>query len=142
MSYLDFRHAADQRTTSWERADPTKALIEKSSSTKYLVTLPGGSAHECHYGTERGGRVGYCDCKGWEFRDDDSSPCAHLCVLRKAEFIDSTTINGHTVDPEPTITEIEPQAVETEPEVLADGGADDYTAGEDGEVFGRPEAQL
>jgi len=143
-SYLDFRKAVDEQSTSWDRADPTQALIEKSSSTKYTVTLPGGSAHECHYGTERGGRVGYCDCKGWEFRDDDSTPCAHLCVLRKAEFIGSTTINGQPVDPEPTISEVEAGAVEPEPDILADGSGNpnDYAAGADGQQFGRPEGQL
>ncbi|WP_435362320.1 SWIM zinc finger family protein [Haloarchaeobius sp. DFWS5] len=34
--------------------------------------------------------VGRCDCRGFEYQ---SGPCAHLCMIRKAEFIDAETID-------------------------------------------------
>jgi len=145
MPYLDFKQERDTGGDSWQRANPDAALIEQVDTNTYLVLLPGGETHECSYGTERSGRVGYCDCKGWEFRDDDNSPCAHLCTLRKAEFIDGDDVRGQPIKAESTIGEIEPGATEPEPEVRADGGRrgpDEYTAGSDGETFGRPEGQL
>jgi len=142
MPYLDFQAERDSNSDSWTRSNPDGALIEHVDTNTYRVLLPGGNVHDCNFATERGGYVGYCDCKGWQFRDDDSSPCAHLCTLRKAEFADKKADDGHPITAKSSISEIDPEAVEPEPEVLADGGADDYAAGEDSEVFGRPEAQL
>ena len=147
--YLDFEVEVESQSTSWERADPDGALIERTGPTEFRVMLPGGEVHTCHYGTERGGHVGYCDCKGWEYRDDDASPCAHLCTLRQAEFIGDRADDGERITAESTIGEIDAGATETEPELRADGGrghVDEHVeptpAGADGRTFGTPEGRL
>lgn len=144
MPFLDFQTEVDSQSTSWKRADPAAALIERTGPTEYLVMLPGGSVHTCHYGTEREGHVGYCDCKGWEYRDDDSSPCAHLCTLRQAEFVGIRGDGGKPIEADSTFQEIEPGATEPESELRADGSGnpDDWDAGHDGHEFGRPEGRL
>lgn len=139
MTYLDFRAEADAGTTSWERADPSQALIERTSPVDYRVMLRDGqSVHTVTYGRERGARVGSCDCKGFEFRDDDASPCAHLCVLRKAEFVGALDVTGHAVESVDTAALLD--GAEPEPELVTDGGnIEAPDAGHDGCVFGRPE---
>ncbi len=122
----------------------TPAPPWSTSPVDFVVTLHGGDAHSVTFGRERGARVGWCDCKGYEYRDDDSSPCAHLCLLRKAEFIGATDVNGRPIRPGDTASLAEASARETEPELRADGGRDDldnYAAGDDGRMFGRPEFQ-
>lgn len=149
MIYLDFPAERDAKTTSWTRGDPAAALIERVGPTTYLVTLPGGSTHVVEYGRERGAYVGRCDGKGFEYRDDDASPCAHLCALRKAEwsyhnFGDdpaSYDVNGEPIIAHDTAEHIDPGAVEPTPELVTDGGRRDldWAAGRDCRVFGRPE---
>jgi len=142
MTYLDFQREADERTTSWERADPRAALVEKVDEITFRVMLQdGASSHSVNYARERGAYVGQCDCKGWDYRDEEDSPCAHLCVLRKAEFIRATDTNDQPIQA------VDPAALEggteTEPDrqPIADGGEviEPPAAGEDGRVFGRPE---
>jgi hypothetical protein len=135
MPFLDFVEECHADSTSWERADPDAALIERCGPTTYRVMLPGGNVHECDYGTERGGHVGSCDCRGFQYRDDDASPCAHLCTLRQAEFIGDDADDGQPVEAVDTISEIDRDADAVEPELRADGGR---AAGADQEVFGRP----
>ncbi|ELZ78104.1 hypothetical protein C455_10493 [Haloferax larsenii JCM 13917] len=122
MQYLDFKRERDESTTSWVRADPVAALVERIAPTTYLVTLPGGSAHVVEYGKERGARVGGCDGKGFEFRDKEDSPCAHLCVLRKAEwsynqFGDDAgyDVNGEPIVAHDTAEYVAPDATSTTP---------------------------
>jgi hypothetical protein len=84
---LDFRAERDARTASWERAAPSEALIERTAWNEWRVLLPDGDdVHEVRLERDHGAFGGECDCKGWEFRDDPESPCAHLCTLRQAEF--------------------------------------------------------
>jgi len=135
MPFLDFTEEAHADSTSWQRADPDAALIERCGPTTYRVMLPGGDVHECNFATERGGHVGSCDCKGFQYRDDDASPCAHLCTLRQAEFIGDDADDGQPVEAVDTISEIDRDADALEPELRADGGR---AAGADQEVFGRP----
>lgn len=140
-------------------------MIEQRTSTTFGVLLPNGEdAHTVTYAKERGAYVGYCDCDGDKYHD---LPCAHLCTLRKAEFIGAADVHGQTIEATSTGPGSEP-----EPELLADGGSgrrgrlptdgesrdghggirpvpphvdptpDTWTAGDDGQEFGRPETQL
>jgi hypothetical protein len=96
MTPLEFEHERDQETESWARADPRAALIERRAWNRWLVTLPGGDTHLCRLEREHGAYLGDCDCAGFEFHD---GPCAHLCTLRKAEFLgESVTTTGHPVE--------------------------------------------
>ena len=141
MRLLSFRHAMG--TTSWNRAHPDNALIERIGDHSFVVTLKDGcSHHECRWkvGDENEYR-GTCDCKGFQYND---GPCAHLCTLRKAYFIGATDNNGQPITPYPL------------ERVVADGGKRDLdqdpqthatdieieAAGSDGQTFGRPEGQL
>ncbi|MCU4926668.1 hypothetical protein OB905_11855 [Halobacteria archaeon AArc-dxtr1] len=82
---LDFLEQRDTNTDSWIRAHPADALLEKFGRYGYKVTLRGGAdVHYCALGIENGEYIGRCDCKGWQYHD---GPCAHLCTLRKADFI-------------------------------------------------------
>lgn len=143
MPFLNFTEEAHAKSTSWERADPDAALLERVGTNQYLVMLPGVEApcsgvHECRFGTERGGHVGFCDCKGFEFRDDQNSLCAHLCMLRQAKFIGDRADDGELIEAVDTFDESGDAAVAEmiEPELRADGGRP--AAGEDGREFSRP----
>lgn len=83
---IDFLEERDSGTESWTRADPREALIESFGRFGYKVTLRDGeSVHYCALGLEDSEYLGRCDCKGWEYHD---GPCAHLCTLRKADFLE------------------------------------------------------
>lgn len=96
---VDFLEQRDNETESWARADPRDALIESFGRFGYKVTLrDGDDVHYCALGIEDGEYVGRCDCKGWKYHD---GPCAHLCTLRKADFlgvIDLETTDGSPDD--------------------------------------------
>ncbi len=145
MTYLDFQREAREQTTSWGRADPRAALVEKVDEITFRVMLRDGSAsHTVNYARERGAYVGRCDCKGWDYRDEEDSPCAHLCVLRKAEFLRATDTNGQPIRAvDPATLE---GGTETTPDKrpVTDGGEviEPPAAGEDGRVFGRPEEAM
>lgn len=83
---LDFYAERDAETASWQRADPDAALIEPVACNEWRVMLPEGSAHVVRLKHERGAYEGTCDCKGFEYRDSDESPCAHLCTVRRAHY--------------------------------------------------------
>lgn len=151
MTYLDFERERDRATTSWERANPRAAMIERSSPVDYVVTLRDGDAHAVVYARERGAFVGWCDCRGFQYRDDDASPCAHLSTLRKAEWMakhDPSDAAGRDALGEP-IEARDSAALEsdhgseTQPELRADGrGELEHVAGSDGREFGRPASRL
>lgn len=145
MTYLDFQQEADERTTSWTRADPRSALVEKVDPITFRVMLrDGGSSHTVNYTRERGAYVGQCDCKGWDYRDRDGSPCAHLCVLRQAEFIRASDVNGQPIRAEDSAALVGGTESDPDRQPVTDGGQEIVppTSGEDGRVFGRPEGRL
>ncbi|GGM69367.1 hypothetical protein J2752_001960 [Halarchaeum rubridurum] len=119
MTYLDFASVRDADSTSWTRANPDRALIEQRGPTTFIVMLrDGAAAHDVTYGLERGARVGFCDCDGYKY-SDESVPCAHLCVLRKAEFIGATSVDGERIEAVDTAVLAE---TDTDPGLRADGG--------------------
>ncbi|WP_254830179.1 SWIM zinc finger family protein [Haloglomus salinum] len=76
---FEFREEADERSTSWERADPDRALIERRAWNEWALLLPDGEeAHRCRLERDHGAYVGECDCPGYEYHD---GPCAHTCTL-------------------------------------------------------------
>lgn len=85
MTPLDFYAERDAETDSWERSHPDRALIEPVRLNCWRVMLPGGETHVVELERENGAYTGECDCKGWD-RDDDASPCAHLCAVRRADY--------------------------------------------------------
>lgn len=139
---LNFR--AERGSTSWDRADPRHALIEETDAPGgYTVTLSGGNAHRVAYEKRDGAYRGRCDCKGWEYRDDPHSPCAHLCTLRKAEVLDLHDAKGEPIQPADDDRDDQHPAADTGRAVATDGGhVQAPPAGADGRTFGRPEGQL
>lgn len=135
---LDFETERREQTASWFRARPHSALIERTTGAAYTVTLEDGSgAHRCVYGQDKDGEyVGLCDCLGFEYRSE-GGVCAHLCTLRKADFIGLEDVNGERISALPR-DELEDSRLET------DGGhvVDAIAAGSDGQTFGRPEGRL
>lgn len=93
---LDFETERDADSTSWQRADPRSALIRRLGRYGWVVCLPDGDAHVCGLGRRPDGRHdGFCKCKGYEYHD---GACAHLCTLRKADFLgDVETTTGEVV---------------------------------------------
>lgn len=126
---LDFEAERDADTTSWERAQPDDALIERWGRYGYLVTLPGGEAHFCAIGQRPGGGefIGWCRCKGFSYHD---GPCAHLCTIRKADW-HASNLGG-------TIEGVGGEPIEIAQAVEADDllDAEQTGAQRDGEVFG------
>ncbi|ELZ12854.1 hypothetical protein C478_08013 [Natrinema thermotolerans DSM 11552] len=123
---IDFLEERDGDTESWARADPREALIESFGRFGYKVTLRDGeSVHYCALGLEDGEYIGRCDCKGWEYHD---GPCAHLCTLRKADFlelIDVASTDG-SPDDEHKMHHATNEALEGEPHDGAIERARDY----------------
>ena len=117
---LDFRAEAEASSTSWERADPDRALIERRAWNEWAVLLPDGEgAHVCRLERDHRAYVGECDCWGFRDRDDPESPCAHLCALRQAEFGDHKDVYGNRV----RVLDADEERAQTSVErVRADGG--------------------
>lgn len=135
MHFINFEAEADLSSTSWARADPTAALVERTSPVDYSVMLRDGeTSHTVTYARWQGSYVGRCDCKGYEYRDDEQSPCAHLCVLRKAEFLGCTDVAGRPIEADYHAA-LEEARARSEPDV------DEPAAGDDGTTFGRPEGR-
>ena len=106
---------AGSDATSWQRAAPEAALIERTGRYGYRVALPGGDAHLVAVAHEGGEYVGTCDCEGWEYHD---GPCAHLCTVRKAAFLGVTDARDEPVE----IPRVDLDAHETGERAVADGG--------------------
>jgi hypothetical protein len=117
---LDFRAERNGRTASWERAAPEAALLEPVGWDEWRVLLPdGGDVHLVQLERDHGAFLGACDCKGWEYRDDPESPCAHLCTLRQAEFGHDTDTYGQRV----RVLDVDEERAQGSVErALADGG--------------------
>lgn len=92
---LDFEAARDAAMKSWENADPKVALIERWGRYFYLVNLPDGDAHFCALGRRDGTLRGFCMCQGFRHH---SGPCAHLCTIQKASFIDWEGANDEPIE--------------------------------------------
>ncbi len=112
---VDFESVAGTDSTSWGRADPQAALIERTCRYGYRVTLPDGDAHLVAVAREDGEHVGTCDCKAAVYHDE---PCAHLCTVRKAAFADVEDVNGEPV----TIARVDLDAHDRDERAIADGG--------------------
>ncbi|APW99415.1 hypothetical protein CHINAEXTREME_17285 [Halobiforma lacisalsi AJ5] len=98
---VDFLEERDGETESWTRADPREALIESFGRFGYKVTLRDGEdVHYCALGIDDGEYVGRCDCKGWQYHD---GPCAHLCTLRKADFLELIAVEATDGSPDDEI---------------------------------------
>ena len=153
MKYMHFA-GMDRQSTSWQRADPEAALIETADTAQWTVALPDGNdAHTVTLFTDGTNTRGHCTCDGYHFHDR----CTHLITIRQAQLLDVLTVDGVIVRI-PTLDAEAADAVErqvanqdetesdAEPEaVRSDGGRrdpDEYTAGSDGETFGRPEGRL
>ncbi|KZN24593.1 hypothetical protein A4G99_09525 [Haladaptatus sp. R4] len=91
---LNFSVLARNKRSSWERADPKNAAIDPISSYGWRVILPGGNVHVVALAKQRDRYVGRCDCKGFQFHE---GACAHLCTLRKADFVGAKDIYGDPV---------------------------------------------
>ena len=113
---LDFEALAGGDATSWDRADPQGALIESVSRYSYRVALPDGEqVHLVAVAVEDGQHVGTCDCKAVKYHD---GPCAHLCTVRKAAFIDERDTRGERV----RIPRVDLDAHTTDERAATDGG--------------------
>jgi hypothetical protein len=167
MSLIDFEAAKEDESTSWKRAAPSTAMIERTSPVDYVVTLRGGDAHQTVFAQERGAPVGWCDCKGYRY-SDDVSPCAHLCTLEVARRQDLDDVHGRPIDYghsdallEATARQVDPDLFELRPAECEcsssmTGELPCYRcweegfrtlnpfppAGSDGYEFGRPEGKL
>lgn len=92
---LDFTEKRDEGSESWERADPLKGTVAQLDWRWWAVFLPDGDMpHIVRLERERGAYLGFCDCKGFEYSD---GPCAHLCTIRKAEFLGIEDAAGEVV---------------------------------------------
>ena len=112
---VDLDALAGSDETSWQRAQPQAALIESTGRYGYRVTLPGGDAHLVAVAVDDGQYVGRCDCETWQYHD---GPCAHLCTVRKAAFIDAEDVQGEPV----TIPRLDLDAHVTDERAVADRG--------------------
>ena len=153
MKYMHFT-GISRDTESWQRADPESALIETVDTAQWTVALPGGNdVHTVTLFSDGINTRGHCTCDGYHYHDR----CAHLITIRQAQLLDIFTVDGEivripTLDAE-AVDSVERQVAnedeieaDAEPEaVRSDGGPldpDEYTAGSDGETFGRPEGRL
>jgi hypothetical protein len=95
MRSLNFEAERDEETDSWTRADPLNGTLARLTWEQWGVHLPDGDdAHIVTLRHESRGYVGECDCSGYQFHD---GPCAHLCAVRKAEFLGIEDAAGEVV---------------------------------------------
>ena len=127
MTPLDFQRVRDAESDSWTRSHPDRALIEPQALGEWLVMLPGGEPHVVALERDHGALVGECDCKGFEYRDTDDTPCAHLCAIRRAAW-DNETGLSETTDTygEPIrLVDVEQEQADHHVErAMADGGTE------------------
>jgi hypothetical protein len=106
MMPLDFAQEREESTASWQRADPTGALIERVSWDTWLVTLPDSSTtYEVTLYEDHGALLGECRhrdeadtrCKARQF-SDESEPCAHLCTVYQATLFNDPDVNGRPIE--------------------------------------------
>ncbi|WP_253737978.1 hypothetical protein [Halohasta salina] len=105
MNPLDFAQERRESTASWQRADPTEALIERIAWDTWLVTLP--DSEDCHEVTlhrDHGALIGECElrheddrCPARKYNDADK-PCAHLCTILKATLFNDPDIRGSSIE--------------------------------------------
>ncbi|MFA9515920.1 hypothetical protein ACERIT_01650 [Halopenitus sp. H-Gu1] len=103
---LDFHSNRDSGSASWEHADPTAALIERVAWNHWRVTLPGSeNTYEVRLEHDHGAFVGKCEvldgddrkqCPARKYNNPDE-PCAHLCTIRKAAFVEISDVQGEPV---------------------------------------------
>lgn len=129
---LDFASKRDAGSASWERADPNAALIERVAWNRWLVALPDSDdVHMVRLERDHGAFVGDCSVIGVDGREqcparkynDADEPCAHLCTVRKAAFVEISDAKGEPV----TVFEADDVATaQADPHIedamLADGG--------------------
>ena len=106
MTPLDFSSERDESTASWQRADPTAALIERVAWDTWLVTLPDSeTTYEVSLHRDHGALIGECElrdeaderCPARKYNDADE-PCAHLCTVFKATLFNDPDINGKPIE--------------------------------------------
>jgi hypothetical protein len=105
MTPLDFAAERDESTASWQRADPTGALIERIAWDTWLLTLPDSeTTYEVSLHRDHGALMGECEvrdepderCPARKY-NDAKKPCAHLCTLRKAMLFNDPDISGQPI---------------------------------------------
>lgn len=107
---LNFEAERDRESTSFDRADPTAALIEQQHEHAWTVSLPDGEGtHRVVLGLENGSYTGGCSCDGFEYHD---GPCAHLCTIRKAAAIGYPDVHGTAIQIRPV--DRDPDAAEAD----------------------------
>ena len=105
MTPLDFTTERDERTASWQRADPTATLIERVAWDTWLVTLPDSeTTYEVSMHRDHGALIGECEvrdeadrCPARKYNDADE-PCAHLCTVFKATLFNDPDVNGQPIE--------------------------------------------
>jgi len=108
MTPLDFAAERDESTASWQRADPTAALIERIAWDTWLVTLPdsdNGTTYEVSLHRDHGALMGECEvrdeaderCPARKY-NDASKPCAHLCTVYQATLFNDPDERGQPVE--------------------------------------------
>jgi hypothetical protein len=127
---LDFESEREKGGDSWERAHPRDALVERMNRYGWRVYLPDGeNTHHVVLAREGGKFVGRCHtfddqerltpCKGHQYGD---GPCAHLCTIRKAAFINATDADGDIVTVHERDDELDVGASHDHRVARADGG--------------------
>jgi hypothetical protein len=124
----EFGRETGEMSTSWERARPRSALIERQNRYGWRVLLPDGDhAHHVFLARDGDQYIGRChtyadgalrSCKGFKYGD---GPCAHLCTIRKAAFGNIRDDTGDVV----TIHDRDPDldvAPDHDHRAIADGG--------------------
>lgn len=104
MIPLQFAPLRENKSESWQRADPVDALLEQRAWNEWTVCLPDSdSAHCVQLETRNGGYVGECHnansgerCKARKY-NAPQRPCAHLVTIRKAAVLGDPDCNGNPV---------------------------------------------
>lgn len=117
---LDFEGERDDETTSFTRAEAARAGIWRTAWDEWRVALPDGDAiHDVTLRTDHGRYEGTCDCEGFQY---NPGPCAHLCVLRKADTVDWEDLDGEPVRVFDVGHVAEQRADDDVERIMADGG--------------------
>jgi len=111
---LDFESVRDGGSESWERARlADDAILLQTAESEFVVNLAdGASSHVCEIEERADGYYGRCDCDAFGYGHHE---CAHLCALRKADFIGHLDVEGERITIPETGTVAERRA-------RADGG--------------------
>lgn len=115
------RTERDQDTTSWNRAKDAslEGFERRDERGRFSVAFDEGEQHDVILVEDSESFVGWCDCDGFAFHQDEAGgACAHICLVAQANALSDVV---------PTVEDVD---VESDQEAVEEARAADGASGD------------